>query len=90
MKVCACCGRELPETMFHKCAKARDGYQSYCKDCKNKKREEKNARKEDDKLLDAPAGTGSELSRFSSRDLISELRKRGVSGELSYIKKVLV
>lgn len=90
MKKCACCGRELPETMFFKCAKSKDGYQSYCKDCKKKKHEENKAQKEDEKLLDAPASTGNELSRFSSRDLIGELRKRGFSGELSYIKKVIV
>jgi hypothetical protein len=33
MKVCPRCGVEKPLVAFSKCAKARDGLQTYCRDC---------------------------------------------------------
>lgn len=36
MKKCSKCGRELPESCFHKCTASSDGLQSYCSDCANK------------------------------------------------------
>lgn len=36
MKKCSKCGRELPESCFHKCTASSDGLQSYCSDCTNK------------------------------------------------------
>ena len=33
-KTCKHCGRTLPETAFYKCNTAKDGLQTYCKECK--------------------------------------------------------
>lgn len=35
MKKCSKCGRELPESCFHKYTASSDGLQSYCSDCSN-------------------------------------------------------
>jgi len=37
-KFCNCCKQELPLTSFCKNSKAKDGYQWYCKGCKNHQR----------------------------------------------------
>ena len=96
MKVCKHCGRELPEENFGKCSKSSDGLQWWCNECRSKygkeQRAAKKREKEDikNKIFDAPANTDSELSKYSSRELLTELRKRGFSGELTYTQTVNV
>ena len=90
MKRCSKCGRELPEEMFNKCAKAKDGLQSHCKDCKREEAKVRWERKSNNKIFEAPASTGTELSRFSARELIEELRLRGFSGTLTYSQEVVI
>lgn len=90
MKRCSKCGRELPEEMFNKCAKAKDGLQSHCKDCKREEAKVSSVRKSKNKIFEAPANTGTELSRFSARELMEELRLRGFTGELMYTQKVTI
>lgn len=68
--------------MFYKKASSPDGYQYYCKDCHN-------AMSHNSKTHAAPhAAAQSELSRFTPRQLLGELKARGYSGELTYTKKI--
>lgn len=90
MKKCIKCGRELPEEMFAKCSTTKDGLQSYCKDCKKEVAKRRYEEKTRNKIFEAPATTGTELSRFSARELMEELRLRGFTGELMYTQKVMI
>lgn len=74
-KVCSKCGRELPRSNFYKSKVTKDGLESYCKRCKYEAK----------KLKDLSTRTSSEeLSKFTARQLIDELRVRGYQGELKY------
>ncbi len=46
MKTCARCGEEKPLSEFHKNKKAKDGLQSFCKECRNKAERESYRKKE--------------------------------------------
>lgn len=89
-KICNKCGRELSIDMFHKKTTSKDGYQDYCKECHsvaNKKSylKRKMQRNAIDKVETIKVGTGEatkiyahqELSRFSPRQLMEELKARG-------------
>lgn len=89
-KICTKCGRELSVAMFSKKTKSNDGLQKYCKECLNeynkksylKKKMQRNAI---DTIETIKVGTGEatkiyahqELSRFSPRQLMEELKARG-------------
>ena len=92
MKKCTKCGRELDETMFSKSSKSPDGLQWWCKDCHAEAAREKAAQKalSPNKILDAPSNKGTDLSHFTPRQLIQELRLRGYSGTLTYTMQVEV
>lgn len=62
-KVCSKCGRELPVDQFNKNAKAKDGYQSWCRECQS----------ECNKTARKPKNP---LSKYSVDELKAELRAR--------------
>lgn len=76
-RTCKCCGDILPINMFKKYSGSINKRSHICDNCRNK---------------DTNEESNSELSKFTSRELIIELRKRGYSGELSFvtIKKVKI
>lgn len=72
-KVCKGCGRELPLSEFAKHDKAKDGHMSTCKECRRRR----------------SLKTGSEvnpLEKFTARQLMHELNRRGYDGEISYVE----
>lgn len=80
-KVCKCCGRELPIEMFNKHKKNSDGLQTYCKECQRQKNLENYNKK-------VKTNENSELSKFTPRELINELRRRGYKGTLIYEQQI--
>jgi len=86
-KKCNKCGRELPLSEFHRKAASPDGYQEACKECKityAKERYSTGGGKMN-KVYSNP-----ELSKFTPRELIQELKSRGYSGELKYVQLIKV
>ena len=91
-KKCAKCGRELPVSEFYANKKAKDGLHSYCKECirerrKNKRNAVKIERKALPKDFFSPAsggGSDNPLSKFTPRELMEELKRRGYRGKLEY------
>ena len=95
-KVCSKCGRELPLSEFHKKSDSKAGLQSYCKECgkkwvieyAQKSREQKKVRKIDDERIEFEGKykiyTCKELSPFTPRQLMLELKARGYTGNLLY------
>lgn len=87
-KYCKCCKRELPITEFGKNAAAKDGLQTYCKECHRCKVKESyrkqrsdaidNATKEKDMLK---VYTNADLAKFTPRELMAELNARGFQWE---------
>ena len=73
---CKVCGEVLPITMFKAFAGKVEKRAHVCNKCR----------------CDGTSDKSSQLSVFTSRELIIELRNRGYSGELSYttIKKVKI
>lgn len=80
-KKCFKCGEVKPTTEFYKNIKAADGYDTYCKDCKkslNRKVYAKmvSKRKEEE--------ANNALSKYTPRDLLTELKRRGYKWEKMY------
>lgn len=75
-KKCSKCGRELTVENFYKKKSAKDGLQDYCKECHRhsvsqsyyKNKEQKKRHK---------IYTNEELSKFTTRELLQELKLRG-------------
>ena len=82
-KVCKRCGRELPTTEFTKDKSYPDGLNYICKDCHRKAQRESYERKKTKSILHSE-----ELQKFSPRELIDELKRRGYRGELTFIHKI--
>ena len=86
-KKCAKCGRVLPVTEFHKCTRNSDGLYSYCKDCKSIENAKNRARRKAIPGVSAsPVSTIAKdntgtpvvlMDRFTTSQLLDELRKRG-------------
>lgn len=82
LKKCTKCGRELPSTMFNKKKSGKDGLQEHCKDCHKdyylKSREKKNMAEKNTlhKVYAHP-----ELSKYTPRQLMEELKARGFRWE---------
>lgn len=89
-KVCKVCGRELPLSHFRKNHLSQDGYVSTCTQCVTRKRKEG-----EDKTLDVTPpqgmqGGNPELSAFTPRELMAELKARGFKGKLSIVREVVL
>ena len=80
MKRCGKCGRDLPESEFYRKEKSPDGLQSYCKTCQSLS----------SRGIKKNGGGNHELSNFTPRQLIEELRARGYKGKLIYTKEITV
>ena len=81
-KICKVCGQLLSVDNFKHHAISKDGYTNICKSCFNKNRTKQFNNKNILGITD-PSHT-SELSKFSPRELIDELKRRGYSGTLKY------
>lgn len=82
-KVCTRCNRELPVSDFYKNKSNSDGRHSYCKSCFNEYYKQKNA-----EAVTHPKVGNPELSNFTPRQLIQELRDRGYRGTLTYTHEI--
>ena len=72
MKVCKGCGRKLPLSAFALHDKSKDGHMSECKECRRRK--------------SSKASKGNPLEKFTARQLMHELNRRGYDGEISYVE----
>jgi DNA-directed RNA polymerase subunit RPC12/RpoP len=89
MKTCSKCGRELPKENFNKCATNPDGLQYVCKECGSKANKESRERRRALKALDSVTThdgmckvySHPELSKFTPRELMAELKARGFRWE---------
>ena len=72
MKVCKGCGRNLPLSAFALHDKSKDGHMSECKECRRRK--------------SSKASKGNPLEKFTARELMHELSRRGYDGEISYVE----
>lgn len=84
-KVCSKCHELKPLTEFHKMKGSPDGYQYMCIKCK---KEENNKRKLRAKEHTNTSENNKELSKFTSGQLIKELKIRGYKGELTIEQKI--
>lgn len=87
-KKCSRCGRILPIDQFSKKSGSKDGHQSWCKDCihqylkgssdpKSKKDEESEDKTYYPSNAVAPADETNVLEKFTPRQLLKELKRRG-------------
>lgn len=85
MKVCKCCGRELPITMFSVRPWGRD---SICKECFGKKISDGRGKKKslNDLQKQIEEVKKQRLSEFTPRELMEELNIRGYEGVLTYTR----
>lgn len=82
VKECSHCHRTLPVTEFYKKKGTSDGLQYTCKQCQ---KEHNKAAKRKKKIF---GGGNPELSRFTPRQLMAELKARGYTGELKYVQTI--
>ena len=80
-RTCKKCGRTLPLSEFHKSGRSKDGLSFVCEDCVKKTRKDKQLQK---------MKNYNPLEKFSSSELILELKRRGVRGEFFIQKKVSI
>ena len=97
MKQCYHCGVEKPVTEFYNHKGSLDGKSSWCKDCvkeynRNRynriKMENINMNPTQSPKSDIRGGQNNDLSRFTPRELMQELAKRGYRGTLEYVKRI--
>lgn len=82
-KVCPRCKRELPVSEFYRNKSQSDGLNTYCKECFNKYYLKNRA-----SAVTPPKVGNPELSGFTPRQLIQELRDRGYRGTLTYTNEI--
>lgn len=83
MRVCKCCGRELPEDKF---PKLNFGVALTCYDCISQHKKDARARKKaaEEAISKLKENRQLQLSEFKPRELIDELKRRGYEGTLTY------
>ena len=80
---CKVYGQDKPEDMFYR---TRTGKcYPYCKECFNEKVKQRRAKRKQEKEQQE-----GELSRYTPRELIEELKRRGYKGELTYVNKIVL
>lgn len=81
MKVCRCCGKELPVESFVRNA---FGVTNVCRECNSKNRKEAAKRRTNLKkqAIDVLNARNLRLSDFTPRELMEELHRRGFEGKL--------
>lgn len=85
LRICKCCGRELPIEDFYKNG---FGVTSVCKECHTKRAKEgKEERKRlKQQAVDAINARHLRLSDFTPRELMEELKRRGYDGKITYTR----
>lgn len=78
---CRRCGKVLPIEEFAQNDSCRGGYEPTCKACKDIRRNNKTARKSSFDI---------DLSSISDDVLMGEIRRRGFTGELRYVRVITV
>lgn len=76
-KKCARCGRELPLDDYHRSKRAKDGRQSYCKECKK-----------EIYLTGSISDDNNTLAAFTTEQLTAELKRRGCKGHVELVSKI--
>lgn len=84
-KVCPHCHRELPVTEFHASRSSADGLQGWCKECMKEHSKEHYSRLKAERPI--PIGEGG-LSKFTPRQLMEELKRRGYTGTIRYVHEI--
>ena len=80
-KKCGRCGETKPVSEFYVSQNNRDGYDKYCKECKKQYNQERYAKKVAEKKA---AEACQPLSKYTPRDLLAELKRRGYKWEKMY------
>jgi Zn ribbon nucleic-acid-binding protein len=83
LRKCIKCGRELPLDQFYKDKRMISGLKSVCKECTNEYNRIRHVAKREEK-------ESTPLSKFTPRELIEELRRRGYKGKLQYVYEVVI
>lgn len=87
MKRCPKCGKTKPVSEFGKNASRPDGFTDECRECRNIRHREWYASKRG-KSAPPQSDSDNPLIGFSPRELMSELKRRGYSGSLTFTKTV--
>ena len=100
MKRCHCCGKYKPLSDFWRNRSCKDGLQSSCKECLNKRRKELNEKrnpkgdksisekKHSKQIFGKEFRRNEDLERFTDKQLLYEIRNRGYHGVLEYSEKI--
>lgn len=97
MKQCYHCGVKKPTTEFYDSKSSSDGKAAWCKDCMKEYNKNRYNRKKMENITlnqtqpqktDIRGGQNNDLSRFTPRELMQELAKRGYRGTLEYVKRI--
>lgn len=86
VKTCKCCGNQLPITSFYKNSTHKDGLDSFCSSCRNRKLQEGRVLKQQREIKKQVL----KLSDFTDQALFDELKRRGYGGQLLYTKKIVI
>lgn len=91
-KKCSKCGRELPLNAFQKCKNGPLGVQPRCKECRKKEYAEKKFTEANSmpKIKNTAPVNDSDnpLAKFTPRELMTELKRRGYAGTLTYTMEI--
>jgi hypothetical protein len=86
MKTCTKCGRTLDESEFAKRAKSADGLQTWCRTCCSEANKKNHDKRRSLDCVETHSGfikvySNPELSKFTPRELMAELKARGFRWE---------
>lgn len=89
VRVCKCCGRELPISKF---IVSKLGVSKTCNECRSSKIKASKQRKKEIKDMQSTIEESKQLrlQDFSPRDLMLELRRRGYEGTLTFVERHVI